>query len=66
MEGTNIQHLIRMISFGFVVSFFAMSFSGCSGIRVQESISPSTILLPGLLGEQAAPTQEPLVARHSR
>lgn len=41
--------------------------TGCSGVQVRESISPTTFLLPGLLGEHdAAPAlpvaEDPAVA----
>jgi len=46
----------------------AIGLTGCSGIHVDQSISPATFLLPGLLGEHDAKESgaTPLVVRHSR
>ena len=58
----------RSIPLGILLAVFVIELTGCSGIRVNQDISPATILLPGLLGEhdtsEAGP--EPLVAEHSR
>lgn len=50
------------------MAIFAIGLTGCSGIRVNQGISPATILLPGLLGEHNPSETEfaPLVAGHSR
>ncbi|MBT6450991.1 MAG: hypothetical protein HOK62_09770 [Verrucomicrobiales bacterium] len=47
---------------------FAIGLTGCSGIRVNQDISPATILLPGLLGEHDTTEAgaDPLMAGHSR
>ena len=50
------------------MAVFAIGLTGCSGIRVNQDISPATILLPGLLGEHDTTESEaePLVAGHFR
>jgi hypothetical protein len=65
MEFLSIKRIIR---FGIVMAIFAFGLTGCSSIHVDQSISPATFLLPGLLGEHDATEAGavPLVARHSR
>jgi hypothetical protein len=65
MEFLSIKRIIR---FGIVMAIFAFGLTGCSSIHVDQSISPATFLLPGLLGEHEATEAGavPLVARHSR
>ena len=65
MEYKNIKHIIRL---GIVMAISAIGLTGCSGIHVDQSISPATFLLPGLLGEHDAKESgaPPLVVRHSR
>tara|TARA_Y100000815_G_C12952093_1_gene353307 strand:- start:165 stop:362 length:198 start_codon:yes stop_codon:yes gene_type:complete len=64
MEVLNTKRIIRL---GMMMTILAISLTGCSGIRVNQSISPATFLLPGLLGEHDAMENgtAPLVARHS-
>jgi hypothetical protein len=63
MEVLNTKRIIRL---GILMAIFAMGLTGCSGIRVNQGISPATILLPGLLGEHDPTEAAPLVAGHSR
>ncbi len=55
----------RVIRFGIMLAVFAFGLTGCTGIHVNQGISPATFLLPGLLGEHEA-SEAPLVAGHSR
>jgi len=65
MEVLNTKRSIRLV---ILMAVFAFGLTGCSGIRVNQGVSPSTILLPGLLGEHDATEAgaEPVVAGHSR
>ena len=56
------------IPLGILLAVFAIGLIGCAGIRVNQDISPATILLPGLLGEHGITEAEaePLVAGHSQ
>ena len=58
----------RSIPLGILMAVFTIGLTGCSGIRVNQDISPATILLPGLLGEHDTTESgaEPLVVGHSR
>ena len=58
----------RSIPLGILMAVFVIGLTGCSSIRVNEDISPATILLPGLLGEHDTTESEaePLVAGHFR
>ena len=58
----------RSIPLGILMAVFAIGLTGCAGIRVNEDISPATILLPGLLGEHDTTEAgaDPLMAGHSR
>ena len=57
----------RSIPLGILMAVFAIGLTGCSSIRVNQDISPATILVPGLLGEHGAAESEAeyLVAGHS-
>jgi len=57
----------RIIRFGIVMAIFAFGLTGCSGIHVDQGISPATFLLPGLLGEHDATEAgaAPMVVEHS-
>jgi hypothetical protein len=56
----------RIIRLGMMMAVFSIGLTGCSGIHVDQSISP-TFLLPGLLGEHDATEAgaAPMVAEHS-
>ena len=58
----------RSIPLGILMAVFAIELTGCSSIRVNQDISPATILVPGLLGEHGITEAEaePLVAGHFR
>jgi hypothetical protein len=64
MECMSIKRIIR---FGIVMAIFAFGLTGCSSIHVDQSISPATFLLPGLLGEHDATEAgaAPMVVEHS-
>ena len=64
MDCMNTKRIIRL---GMMMAVFSIGLTGCSGIHVDESISPATFLLPGLLGEHDATEAgaAPMVVEHS-
>lgn len=67
MEVLTTKHFVRLFRFGIALTVLAAGVTGCSGIRVNQGISPATFLLPGLLGEHNAPATDPelLLAGHA-
>ena len=65
MEVLRIKRRIPLV---ILMAVFTIGLTGCSSIRINQDISPATILVPGLLGEHDTTETgaEPLMAGHSR